>query len=143
LDLYNHDVKYSGNTSRRSFIKLLAVAAVGMFFALWHALSGRNRTLTSKPLVYRVDPEKLGNGIHFYDNFILFLAKKRVKVYSNTCTHAGCRINREIAGELVCPCHGSKFEASTGRVLLGPAGMPLKSMSYTIDPKTGELIIKT
>ena len=40
-----------------------------------------------------------------------------------TCTHQGCNVALEKA-ELVCPCHGSIFQASTGAVISGPNGAP-------------------
>jgi thiosulfate dehydrogenase [quinone] large subunit len=43
---------------------------------------------------------------------------------SAVCTHAGCRVGYE-SGVLVCPCHGSQFNATTGAVLQGPAATPL------------------
>jgi thiosulfate dehydrogenase (quinone) large subunit len=44
--------------------------------------------------------------------------------FSAVCTHAGCQVGLA-AGALVCPCHGSRFSASTGAVLQGPAVTPL------------------
>jgi thiosulfate dehydrogenase [quinone] large subunit len=44
--------------------------------------------------------------------------------FSAVCTHAGCRVEYA-SGMLVCPCHGSEFDASTGAVIQGPAVTPL------------------
>lgn len=44
--------------------------------------------------------------------------------FSAVCTHAGCEVEFA-SGVLVCPCHGSRFSASTGAVLQGPAVTPL------------------
>lgn len=45
------------------------------------------------------------------------------------CTHSACPFtqNGEIADEtiLICNCHGSEFDLLTGKVLQGPACMPL------------------
>ncbi|MGZ4430989.1 MAG: QcrA and Rieske domain-containing protein, partial [Gaiellales bacterium] len=43
---------------------------------------------------------------------------------SALCTHAGCQVGFQ-SGVLYCPCHGSRFDASTGAVLQGPAVAPL------------------
>ena len=43
---------------------------------------------------------------------------------SAICTHAGCTVNYQ-GGVLLCPCHGSQFNAQTGAVLQGPASIPL------------------
>jgi nitrite reductase/ring-hydroxylating ferredoxin subunit len=44
----------------------------------------------------------------------------------NKCTHMGCTLtNGELKGEVVqCPCHGSKFNVKTGKVVGGPAAIP-------------------
>ena len=44
--------------------------------------------------------------------------------HSAICTHAGCTVEYG-GGQLVCPCHGSIFDATTGAVLQGPAATPL------------------
>jgi thiosulfate dehydrogenase [quinone] large subunit len=44
--------------------------------------------------------------------------------FSAICTHAGCRVEYA-SGLLLCPCHGSEFDASTGAVIQGPAVTPL------------------
>jgi thiosulfate dehydrogenase [quinone] large subunit len=43
---------------------------------------------------------------------------------SAVCTHAGCEVSYQ-GGQLVCPCHGSVFNARTGAVEQGPASTPL------------------
>lgn len=44
--------------------------------------------------------------------------------FSASCTHKGCPVKPEGA-ILQCPCHGSRFAASTGDVIKGPAAAPL------------------
>jgi len=47
-----------------------------------------------------------------------------VVAFSATCTHMGCTV-APAAKRLNCPCHGSVYEAATGKVLQGldrPAG---------------------
>jgi len=98
--------------------------------------------LTSPPDKIRVDVSDLGQGVYFREQFIIFIDGSGVSFFSGKCTHAGCTINRESSGELICSCHGSRFEASTGRVLKGPALLPLKKLQHWYDPKTGETIVK-
>jgi thiosulfate dehydrogenase (quinone) large subunit len=43
---------------------------------------------------------------------------------SAVCTHAGCEVTYR-SGQLLCPCHGSVFNARTGAVEQGPASTPL------------------
>jgi len=42
--------------------------------------------------------------------------------FDAVCPHAGCTVQYDPSAKvLVCPCHGSRFSASTGAVQLGPA----------------------
>jgi len=44
---------------------------------------------------------------------------------SATCTHQGCTVGSPQGRTVTCPCHGSQFDAVTGKVLRGPATRPL------------------
>lgn len=52
--------------------------------------------------------------------------------YSGYCTHNGCALAQKEA-ELDCPCHGSKFDAATGEVLVGPATRQLPEVSVVVE----------
>jgi thiosulfate dehydrogenase (quinone) large subunit len=43
----------------------------------------------------------------------------RLAAFSAICTHAGCTVGYE-GGQIVCPCHGGTYDASTGAVVSGP-----------------------
>jgi thiosulfate dehydrogenase [quinone] large subunit len=43
----------------------------------------------------------------------------KLTAFSAVCTHAGCTVGYE-GGQIVCPCHGGTFDASTGAVISGP-----------------------
>ena len=43
------------------------------------------------------------------------------KAYSAICPHQGCEVDQVAGGEIMCPCHGSRFRVSDGGVLNGPA----------------------
>jgi len=51
--------------------------------------------------------------------------------FSSICTHSGCTVDAPKNGELYCPCHGSKFNATTGAVITGPATKPLPKYTVT------------
>lgn len=54
-----------------------------------------------------------------------------VVCFSAVCTHAGCTV--QVQGtQLDCPCHGSQFDALTGKVLQGPASTPLAAVPVKI-----------
>ncbi|GHF31011.1 Rieske (2Fe-2S) protein [Streptomyces fumanus] len=61
-----------------------------------------------------------------------------LKAYSTVCTHAGCAINKLEGTRLVCPCHGSEFDARTGEVLHAPATVPLEELS--VEAKGGRIV---
>lgn len=44
------------------------------------------------------------------------------------CTHQGCEVNLPSGenGNLLCPCHDSEFDSTTGEVLKGPATASLQ-----------------
>jgi thiosulfate dehydrogenase [quinone] large subunit len=46
--------------------------------------------------------------------------------YSAVCTHQGCTVGYDQgSSQFACPCHGARFDASTGDVVRGPAKKPL------------------
>jgi nitrite reductase/ring-hydroxylating ferredoxin subunit len=135
-------LKDTGHITRRTFVRLLTMAVAGLFLSLWFSVTRKNSFLTAKPDKIRVDIRKLGKGIYFREDLIIIIDGEGPRFFSNRCTHAGCTINREVAGEIVCSCHGSRYEASTGRVLQGPAVLPLRTLSHSKDTRTGEMIVK-
>jgi Rieske Fe-S protein len=55
-----------------------------------------------------------------------------VRAFSATCTHQGCTVSSVAQGRIVCPCHGSVFDAATGAVVSGPATRPLPAVAVVI-----------
>jgi Rieske Fe-S protein len=64
-------------------------------------------------------------------------AAGRVVCLSAICTHAGCTVAPS-GTTLNCPCHGSQFDALTGKVLRGPATQPLPRIDVTV--RNGEVV---
>ncbi|MFI0778636.1 Rieske (2Fe-2S) protein [Streptomyces sp. NPDC021212] len=65
-------------------------------------------------------------------------AEGRYAAFSAVCTHRGCVVDEVENGRISCPCHGSVFDARTGKVLQGPAVEPLPSVP--VRAKGGKLI---
>jgi thiosulfate dehydrogenase [quinone] large subunit len=52
--------------------------------------------------------------------------------FDAVCPHAGCTVGYDhSAGQIVCPCHGSQFNAATGAVESGPAATGLKPITIS------------
>ncbi|MBT2541232.1 Rieske (2Fe-2S) protein [Streptomyces sp. ISL-44] len=60
------------------------------------------------------------------------------KAFSAQCTHAGCVLDKIVEGEGTCPCHGSRFDVATGKVLRGPATDPLPAVP--VKAENGKLV---
>ena len=60
----------------------------------------------------------------------------------NKCTHMQCTLtNGELMGEIVqCPCHGSRFNLKTGKVIGGPTAVP--EPKYDVKVENGQILIK-
>jgi len=57
-----------------------------------------------------------------------------VKAFSTICTHQGCEVGFSQADKaLVCPCHGARYDITTGAATRRPATLPLKSFSVQVD----------
>ena len=51
--------------------------------------------------------------------------------FSAICTHMKCPV-KPTGAKLVCPCHGSTYDAMTGKNLSGPAPSPLASFAVAV-----------
>ena len=59
-----------------------------------------------------------------------------IVAYSKICTHVGCPVAlyEQTTHHILCPCHQSTFEATTGAtVIFGPAARPLPQLPMTTD----------
>lgn len=59
----------------------------------------------------------------------------KVVAFSAVCTHQGCTVAPQ-GKEFDCPCHGSRFDGTTGDVLNGPARDPLPKLTATVSGDT-------
>ncbi|GAB4297277.1 MAG: hypothetical protein Fur0034_07140 [Desulfuromonadia bacterium] len=60
---------------------------------------------------------------------------------SLVCTHLGCTVSVG-EGEMVCPCHGSRFDREGG-VLSGPAASPLGRLPVVVGEGIVEVILES
>jgi nitrite reductase/ring-hydroxylating ferredoxin subunit len=59
-------------------------------------------------------------------------AKGQFKAFSAICTHQGCLVGTVQDGQIICPCHGSRFSITTGKPLSGPAPTPLPPKQVSV-----------
>lgn len=55
----------------------------------------------------------------------------KVVAFSAICTHMGCTVAPN-GQTLVCPCHGSTYDAMTGKNTGGPAPRPLSRVAVAV-----------
>lgn len=56
-----------------------------------------------------------------------------IKAFTAVCTHQGCLVSKVENNEIICPCHGSRFSASDGSVIQGPAQTPLQPAGVAVE----------
>jgi len=137
------------NYSRRSFVT--TIAGFGVLIGLGVALasvkvpspsssSPGNSTTTAGPSSPITNTNNLvvGSPVYFqypsgYPNVLFKRSDGTLAAYSMLCTHVCCEVTYESTSSVFyCACHGSEFDSS-GRVIRGPAGSPLPSITLTVD----------
>lgn len=89
----------------------------------------------------------LGGAARFTDpktgdpGLVLQLTEGRFVAFDAICPHAGCTVGYSSAAKLiVCPCHGSEFDPTTGGVVSPPASRGLSPIQVVVDAN-GELVV--
>ena len=62
----------------------------------------------------------------------------RIRAFSSSCTHRGCKLNVPSNGRIQCPCHKAEFNQN-GVPVKGPAKEPLKE--YRVERTESKLMI--
>ncbi|MEU6591925.1 Rieske 2Fe-2S domain-containing protein [Streptomyces sp. NPDC046881] len=123
------------SASRRTVLRGAAVAPVaGLGLAACSAPDGSGAVAATPtaPVDLGAESEVAKGGAKLYRDHNVVVSRDEdgtLKAYSTICTHAGCPINKLQGTTLVCPCHGSQFDAVTGKVVQAPATVPLNELS--------------
>ena len=133
---------------RRFFLKagLAAVAAAGAATLVALGRFMMPRVLFEPPMQFVVGaPEAFPPGTvstEFMDKqkVVLVHGEEGIYAFSSMCTHLGCPVNFDAQENLFrCPCHGSVFDLK-GKVLGGPAPVPLYRTAVSLDPR-GRIVV--
>jgi Rieske Fe-S protein len=107
------------------------------------ASGGLSASATSDQSPFSLAGEKLartsdvpvGGGI-VVDGPIALTQPKRgdFKAFNGVCTHMGCPVSGVSRGFIVCPCHGSRYDISTGQPTPdSPAKAPLGRIPIVVE----------
>ncbi|MFF9766655.1 Rieske (2Fe-2S) protein [Streptomyces sp. NPDC014636] len=122
------------SASRRTVLRGAAAAPVaGLGLAACAAPDGSPAAATpTAPVDLGKESEVAKGGAKLYRDHNVVVSRDEdgtLKAYSTICTHAGCPINKLQGTTLICPCHGSEFDAVTGKVVQAPATEPLAALA--------------
>ncbi len=123
-------------TPRRRFLRrLVGIAASAPLVAALVAMLRREQA-RELPAVVAI-PADVPTGLSVVESVVVCREPGgAIRAFSGRCTHLGCRIDRVVGDEAVCPCHGSRYR-SDGTVAAGPATRPLRHLRIDTDPATG------
>ncbi len=81
-----------------------------------------------------VDQVPLGSGVVLADQAVVVTQPETdvFKAFTAICPHQGCLVDEVVDNEIICPCHGSRFSAVDGAVLVGPATEGLAPEPITV-----------
>ncbi|MER7187108.1 Rieske (2Fe-2S) protein [Streptomyces hyaluromycini] len=122
------------SASRRTVLRGVAVTSVaGLGTAACKAPGGAAsaEATPTAPVDLGAESEVAKGGARLYREHNVVVSRSAdggLKAYSTICTHAGCPIDKLQGTTLVCPCHGSEFDALTGKVVRSPATEPLNEL---------------
>ncbi|MFD1659852.1 Rieske (2Fe-2S) protein [Streptomyces caeni] len=130
------------SATRRTVLRGAALTPVaGLGLAACSPGGGATPTTPTAPVTLGAESEVPKGGAKLYQDQNVVVSRAEdgsLKAYSSLCTHAGCAINKLSGTTLVCPCHGSRFDASTGKVTQSPAVAPLQELS--VEVKDGRIV---
>lgn len=126
--------------SRKQFFKWAGIVALVPLYRLWDGSVEQKQSFSSQQSEITID-KNLPDGVHFFGKVILIKEKNAYQLLSSKCSHLGCRIDKAENGQMVCPCHGSRYDFK-GEPLKGPATNPLTNLDFQIEEQGENLLIR-
>jgi Rieske Fe-S protein len=141
----------SEQLSRRSALRGTLIAVVGGvagFAIARNSAAAKQPAGTTAANAYGAEPSSSGGGqalatvaaipreggriLQHPAVVVVRTASDEIHAYSAICTHQGCAVTQVAGGTIDCPCHGSKFDVNTGKVVAGPAPRPLPPIAVVV-----------
>lgn len=138
----------TGELTRRSALRGAGVFAVGAVAgavvttlrddkaanANANAYGAQDTSTGSRSALAATDDIPSGGGLVLEDAKVVLTKADdgTVRAFSSICTHQGCQVSEVADGRIICPCHGSQFEADTGEVVEGPASRSLPAVAVAV-----------
>ncbi len=128
-------------TTRRDALKTLVLGALAACDSTIARLKGARLV----PIA-RVDDVKLGSAYrvtHGDEPLILVNGSGEIRTFLAVCTHEGCPLGWNAQQHLIrCPCHGSAFDVE-GKVVNGPARVPLTRLETITERGKVMLVVRS
>jgi Rieske Fe-S protein len=138
--MFDKVMENNAPVSRKTFFRILSGIVFGGMIWVWYLLS-KFQDVRESNLEFRHGKD-LPMGVSYFEKYYLFRNEESVRAFSTTCTHAGCRIGKNLGTVLQCSCHGSQFDAGTGKPLKGPAIKPLAELECRFDATKEQWVIR-
>lgn len=126
--------------SRNLFIRMITGLIIGLVAWIGYKLS--NYQLERENSMEFRHGQNLPMGISYFEKYYLFRTDHSVRAFLTKCTHAGCQIGISSGTMLQCNCHGSQFDAQSGKPLKGPALKPLQEIECRLDEANGQYVVR-
>jgi cytochrome b6-f complex iron-sulfur subunit len=133
-------------SGRRRFLRwlggLTVVSTAGMVLtpviSFLVPAAGANEAAGGKVLVGTTADFPAGSGkvvaMGSKPAIVVATADGGIKAFSAICTHLGCVVSwNDLSGVIECPCHGGKFNPSSGAVVGGPPPTPLPPITVSVE----------
>ncbi|MGV9250272.1 Rieske (2Fe-2S) protein [Streptomyces sp. NPDC003697] len=126
------------SASRRTVLRGAALTPVaGLGLAACAAGGGGSASaVPTAPVRLGAESEVAKGGAKLYREHNVVVSRDTsgaLRAFSSICTHAGCAIDKLQGTTLLCPCHGSRFDATTGEVTQSPATEALRELPVRAD----------
>jgi nitrite reductase/ring-hydroxylating ferredoxin subunit len=122
--------------TRRQLLRGLVTGAAALLAAAAGTLAGA-RSRQARPLRVTLDAPS-ADGVTLHREVVLVRSGAELRAFSSRCPHLGCRLAGVEGGELVCPCHGSRFGLD-GKRHAGPASAGLTPLTLAPSREAGRV----